>query len=558
MKSRHASFWWLIVCCLSIRALCMSSDTVESLVDITESAGISFTHHSGAFGKKFMPETMGAGCAFFDSNNDGLQDIFLVNGKDWPARKTTQKHHPALYLNQGHGTFKDVTASAGLALEMYGMGCIAADYDNDGDNDLYLLNLGKNQLFQNKGNGTFTNVTDSAGVGGDAWSTSGSWLDYDNDGWLDLFVGHYANWSIETDLWCSLDGTHKSYCTPESYQGVSPRLYRNKRDGTFEDVTERAGILKPTAKTLGAVIFDFNEDGWPDIAVANDTEPDYLYQNRGDGTFIEVGVMSGIAFSENGMARAGMGMDVGDYENNGQFNLIVGNFTNEMIALFRHEGFGLFTDVAAQAQIGLKSLPFLTFGLFFFDFDLDGHEDMFAANGHVEDQIATVQKNITHAQRPLLFRNQGNGRFLEIGPTLGQTFQRRLVGRGAAYGDIDQDGDLDVLVTANNGRPTLFRNDGPPHQWIRFQLQGTRSNRSAIGARVKVRANNAVQHKLVKAGNSYCSQSELVLTFGLGNANTVDQVDVIWPSGAKATFKDLISHKTYLLVENRGVRVLRD
>jgi len=557
MKIWHTCLWLLWIFLIPRIGSCVDTGHTRTFVDITESAGIAFEHHSGAFGKKYMPETMGAGCAFFDFNNDGQQDILLLNGTNWSDTETTQTHTPALYENQGNGTFKDITASAGLAVEMYGMGCAVADYDNDGDNDIYFLNLKQNFLFRNNGDGTCTDVTKTAGVGLSDWSTSCSWFDFDKDGWLDLFVGNYVNWTIKTDLWCTLDGVHKSYCTPESYQGVSPRLYRNRGNGTFEDVTEHAGISKPNAKTLGTVIFDFNEDGWPDIAVANDTEPDYLFQNMGNGTFMEVGIMSGVAFSETGMARAGMGMDVGDYENKGQFNLIVGNFTNEMIALFRNEGNGLFTDVSAQAQIGITSLPFLTFGLFFFDFDLDGHEDVFAVNGHVEDQIAKVQRNITHAQRPLLFKNQGNGTFKEVGLTLGSTFQRPLVGRGAAYGDIDGDGDLDVLITANNGRPSLFRNDGPSHRWIRFQLQGTKSNRSAIGARVKAKVKDAVQHKLVKAGNSYCSQSELALTFGLGTAKLVDETDVIWPSGAKETFHDLSPGKTYLVVENQGIKSTR-
>lgn len=554
MKIRRACLLSLGICLIPNMGMYAGTGSVRSFADITESAGISFKHHSGAFGKKYMPETMGAGCAFFDFNNDGLQDVLLVNGRDWPEKKTTQTHTPALYQNQGNGTFIDITNSAGLGVEMYGMGCAVADYDNDGFNDIYLLNLGKNILFRNNGDGTCADVTQTAGVGLDTWSTSCSWFDFDNDGWLDLFVGNYVNWSPGTDLWCTLDGTHKSYCTPESYQGVSPRLYRNQGNGTFEDVTERAGILKPNAKTLGTVIFDLNEDGWLDIAVANDTEPDYLYQNRGNGTFTEVGIMSGMAFSESGVARAGMGMDVGDYENRGPFNLIVGNFSNEMIALFHNEGNGLFTDVAAQAQIGLRSLPFLTFGLFFFDLDLDGHEDVFAVNGHVEDQIAVVQRNITYAQQPLLFRNQGNGAFQEIGETLGDAFRRPRVGRGAAYGDIDNDGDLDVLITANNGSPTLLRNDGSGHNWVRFQLRGTQSNRSAIGARVKVHVNESVQHKLVKAGNSYCSQSELVLTFGLGNSKKADRVEVMWPLGTKEIFEDLMGNRTYTLVETQGIQ----
>lgn len=525
--------------------------------DITESAGINFKHHSGAFGKKYLPETMGAGAAFLDYNNDGYQDLLLINGRDWPSQKTEKVYTPALYQNTGDGRFEDVTHQAGLAHELYGMGCGIADFDNDGFDDIYLLNLGPNILFKNKGDGTFMDVTEGAGLGLTEWSTSCCWLDYDKDGHLDLFVGNYVVWSEEKDLWCTIDGTNKSYCTPESYQGVSPRLYRNQGDGTFTDVTQQAGIYQPHAKTLGCVAFDFNEDGWPDIAVANDTQPDYLYENNGDGTFFEVGVMSGLAYSETGMARAGMGMDVADYDHQGRFHLIVGNFANEMIGFYHNEGNGLFTDFAPRTKIGLTSLPYLTFGLFFFDADLDGHEDILAVNGHVEDQIAVVQKSVTYAQRPLLYHNQGNGQFTEIGTACGEGFTRPLVGRGAAYADIDLDGDLDVLITGNGGSPRLLRNEGSKHNWLRFKLQGTTSNRNGIGTRIKVHTPNRVQHKLLKAGNSYCSQSELYLTFGLGVSKTVDQVEVFWPSGHRDTHKNVGASGAYLLVEKQEIKILK-
>lgn len=521
-----------------------------SFVDVTDSAGINFKHDNGAFGKKYMPETMGAGCAFWDYNNDNRQDVFLVNSMHWPEATEGQAPPCALYENRGDGNFVDVTKKAGLASPQYGMGCGMADIDNDGDDDLYLTNLGKNRLFRNNGNGTFTDVTDQAGVGVTDWSTSCAWLDYDKDGWVDLFVGHYVVWSVDKDIRCTLDGVTKSYCTPESYQGVSPRLFRNRGDGTFDDVTESAGIYQPHAKTLGNVIFDVDGDGWLDIAVANDTQPDYLYQNLGDGTFMEVGTMSGIAFNENGTARAGMGMDVSDYDHQGRFSLVVGNFSNEMIGLYRNEGNGLFIDTAAQALIGVRSLPYLTFGLFFFDVNLDGHPDLLCANGHVEDQITQVQKTITYRQRPLLYLNQGNGRFDEVGTTAGADFSHPMVGRGAAYGDLDADGDLDVLLSPNNDRARLLRNDSShENNWVRFKLQGTKSNRNAIGSVLKLHLGATTQSQLVKAGHSYCSQSEWTLTFGLGKAKKTGRVEIHWTNGLKESFTGVTANRHYLMVE---------
>jgi enediyne biosynthesis protein E4 len=545
----------LLSCLVSVCAP-LRADTI-SLQDVTKAAGISFQHHNGAFGKKYLPETMGAGGAFLDFNNDEYQDLLLINGRDWPSRKTGKSHTPALYQNTGKGKFEDVTKKAGLARDMYGMGCGIADYDNDGWDDIYLLNLGPNLLFKNNGDGSFTDVTERSGLGLAHWSTSCCWLDYDKDGHLDLFVGNYVVWSEDTDLACTLDGVNKSYCTPESYQGVSPRLFRNQGDGSFADVTQSAGIFQANAKTLGCVAFDFNDDGWPDIAVANDTQPDYLYENSGNGSFMEVGIMSGLAYSETGMARAGMGMDVADYDHQGRFHLIVGNFSNEMIGFYYNEGNGLFTDFAPRTKIGLASLPYLTFGLFFFDVDLDGHEDILGVNGHVEDQIAVVQQSVSYAQRPLLFRNQGNGEFAEIGSELGDSFTRPLVGRGAAYADIDLDGDPDVLITANGGSPRLLRNEGSSHNWLRFKLQGTTSNRNGIGARVKVHSQGRVQHKLLKAGNSYCSQSELRLCFGLGELKVVDQVEVFWPSGHRDVHKNVQAPGAYLLIEKQGISPLK-
>ncbi len=361
-------------------------------VDVTAAAKIAFKHTSGAFGKKYLPETMGAGGAFLDFDNDGWPDVFLVNSKNWPGRPGGP-FYPALYRNNRDGTFTDVTKAAGLAVELYGMGVAAADYDNDGWPDLYVTALGGNRLFRNLGDGRFADVTARAGVGGipNGFGTSAMFLDYDKDGKLDLFVANYVAWSIDKDLFCTLDGKTKSYCTPESYQGQSPTLYRNKGDGTFEDVTQKAGLFNPSSKSLGVALLDLDNDGWPDLLVANDTQPNKLYRNNGNGTFTDVGVTAGIAFGETGVARAGMGVDAADYSGSGRSSVIIGNFSNEMIGLYHNEGNGLFVDEAPTSAVGQASLLTLAFATFFFDYDLDGRLDIFAGNGHVADDIGAVQ-----------------------------------------------------------------------------------------------------------------------------------------------------------------------
>ncbi|HKV38695.1 MAG TPA: VCBS repeat-containing protein, partial [Blastocatellia bacterium] len=473
--------------------------------DVTAAARIDFKHNSGAFGKKYLPETVGSGCAFLDYDNDGWQDILLINSMDWPGHKGPKKSYPALYHNNHDGTFTDVTREAGLAVEMYGIGCAVADYDNDGYEDIYITCLGPNHLFRNLGNGKFQDVTAKAGVGDSKFSTSAIWFDYDKDGKLDLFVCNYVDWVIDKDIFCALDGKNKSYCTPEAYKGQSATLYHNNGDGTFEDVTKKAGLYDPACKSLGVAVIDYNNDGWPDLFVSNDTQPNKLYKNNGNGTFTDVAMTAGVAFSEAGVARAGMGVDAGDYDGGGRPSLLVGNFSNEMIALYHNEGTGLFLDEAPADGIGKASLLTLTFGCFFFDYDLDGLLDVFALDGHVADDINAVQPKVTYAEPPHLFRNLGKKSFEEVTARMGPGLDRSVVGRGAAYGDIDNDGDLDLLITTNNGPAKLFRNDGGnQNNFLRIKLAGTVSNRDGIGARVTVTLpSKAKLSAMVKSGSSY-------------------------------------------------------
>jgi hypothetical protein len=522
--------------------------------DVSTAAGVRFKHTSGAFGKKYLPETTGAGCAFLDFDGDGWQDIFLVNSMEWPGH-VTQKSYPALYHNNHDGTFTDVTRAAGLAVEMYGMGVTAADYDNDGWIDLYVTALGSNHLFKNMGGGKFVDVTAKAGVAAGGFPTSAMWFDYDRDGKVDLFVGRYVEWSIEKDLFCTLDGSHKSYCTPESYKGQTALLFHNKGDGTFEDATQRAGLLNPASKALGVAMLDYDGDGWPDVFVANDTQPNKLYRNNGNGTFTDIAVAAGIAFSEAGAARAGMGVDVADYDRSGRPSLLVGNFSNEMLALYHNEGAGLFIDDAPATAVGSASLLTLTFGCFFFDYDLDGLLDIFAANGHVADDIGNVQPKVKYAQPPHVFRNLGGRKFEEMNTRLGPALQRPIVARGAAFGDIDNDGDPDVLINVNNSPALLLRNDGGNrNSWLRIRTVGGPSNRDGIGAKVTVTLESGTKvWGLVHSGSSYVSQSELPLTFGLGSSSRVAKIEVAWPSGRVDSVPSVAANQAITIQEGKGL-----
>jgi len=520
--------------------------------DITKAAGIGFVHTSGARGRKYLPETMGSGLVVFDYDGDGRPDLFFVNSEEWPGNHGKPAYQ-ALYRNRGDGTFEETTAKAGLKVEAYAIGAAAADYDNDGDEDLYVNALGPDHLFRNRGDGTFEDVTRAAGVGDPGFGSSATWIDYDRDGWLDLFVCNYVEWTPKTDIYCTLDGANKSYCTPESYKGATNRLFRNRGDGTFEDTSEKARILDPTGKSLGVVAFDSDDDGFIDLAVANDTQPNFLYHNRGDGTFEEIGRTAGIAFSEEGKARGAMGIDAADYDGSGRESLVIGNFSNEMLALYHNEGRGLFIDDAAAAGIGQPSLLTLAFGCFFFDYDLDGRLDIFVANGHVENEIQAVQPSVTYAEPPHLFRGGPDSRFEETTAKVGSDLAVPRVARGAAAADFDGDGDLDIAVTTNNGPAALFRNDGgSANGFVRLKLAGAggRSNRDAIGARVALTSNGRTQVRTVRSAASYASQSEMVLTFGLGPAAAgALTADVRWPDGTSSRFEGLVPGRTLTLTQ---------
>jgi len=522
--------------------------------DITAHAGIHFTHNNGAFGKKWLPETMGPGCAFIDYDNDGYPDIILIDGTDFPGHPHAGATTLKLYHNNHDGTFTDVTRRAGLAVPMIGFGVAVGDYDNDGFDDIFISALGQSHLFHNNGNGTFTDVTKLAGMWGPSeFSTSAAWVDYDRDGKLDLVVANYVQWTEQGDLYCTLDGAHKSYCTPESYKGTSVRLWHNLGNGKFEDATQAAGLGDPTSKSLGIAILDANGDGWPDILITNDTQPNKLYLNKKNGTFEERGVPAGIGFSEDGVARAGMGVDAIDYDRSGRPSVLISNFANQMVSLYHNEGNGLFVDEAPQSEVGRATLLTLGFGCFFFDYDNDGWPDIFVADGHIEDQIEKVQKRVSYAEPPHLFRNMGGGKFTEVTEKMGKSFASPKVARAAAYGDIDNDGFLDVLLTTNAGQAYLFHNEGGTNHSLRVKLVGTKSNRDGIGAVVRVNAGSDKQWKMLRSGSSYLAQSELVLTFGLGAQIKADTIEIQWPSGQVDKLLNVNAGQTVTVEEGKGI-----
>jgi len=497
---------------------------------------------------------MGPGCGFIDYDNDGYPDIILTNGEDFPGHPHGGATTLKLYHNNHDGTFTDVTRRAGLAVPMFGLGVAVGDYDNDGYDDLFVTALGQSHLFHNNGNGTFTDITKSAGMWGPSeFSTSAAWVDYDRDGKLDLVVANYVQWTTESDLYCTLDGAHKSYCTPESYKGTSVRLWHNLGGGKFEDATQKAGLGDPTSKSLGVTILDYNDDGWPDILIANDTQPNKLYVNKKNGTFEERGVAAGIGFSEDGVARAGMGTDAADYDRSGYASIIISNFANQMLSLYHNEGNGLFVDEAPQSEIGRDTLVTLGFACFFFDYDNDGWPDIFVADGHIENEIERVQKRVSYAEPPHLFRNLGSGKFTEVTEQMGKSLATPKVARSAAYGDIDNDGFPDILLTTNAGPAYLYHNEGGTNHSLRIKLVGTKSNRDGIGAIVRLYSGNDRQWKMLRSGSSYLAAHELVLTFGLAAHAKADQLEIQWPSGQIDKLSNVNAGQTITLQEGKGI-----
>ena len=508
--------------------------------------GIAFTHVNGAAGKKWMPETMGGGVAIVDFDFDGRPDLLFVSGSYWPGdpRGATQKSALSLYRNEGNDgaglpRFRDATREAGLESVFYGMGAAVGDYDNDGRDDVYVTGLGRNRLYRNRG-GRFEEVATRAGVRDSGWGTSAAFFDYDGDGFLDLFVCRYVDWSPEKDLWCTLDGNSKSYCTPERYPGTASHLYRNKGDGTFEDATKQAGVWNENQKALGVATHDFDGDGQIDFVVSNDTAPNNLYRNRGNGTFEDVGVPAGIAVDDAGRSRGAMGVSWGDTKDGAGATLAIGNFSNELKSLYWTDTGEVFLDESPRSGVGPTSFLSLTFGLFFFDADLDGRTDLLLANGHVEPTVQAVQKNVTYRQAPILYWNAGDAKFIPLAGKVGDLDQP-LVARGAAYADLDGDGDLDVVIVENGGPARVFVNRVDRREKsVRVRLVGAgRSNRTAVGARATAVVAGRRQTREVSGGESYLSAPEKTLTFGLGGASRIDSLEVRWPDGVKQTWRDL-------------------
>ena len=532
-----------------------ASGVAFSFTDVTSSAGLGeFRHVTGAIGDKWFPESMGSGGGFIDYDGDGWQDVLLVGGGRWAKEKVQPAQALWLYRNNGDGSFSNKTSEAQLdKIAEYGFGIAVADYDNDGDQDFYFTTLQHNMLFRNE-SGKFVEVGKAAKVAGEAtWSSSAIFFDADKDGHLDLYVGNYVDWSPEKDLWCTLDGKTKSYCTPELYKGVPGRFYHNNGDGTFNDQTEAAGFAASPGKTLGLSECDFNRDGWPDLVVANDTQRNLLYKNKGNGTFEELAAYSGVAYDENGRARAGMGIDVAVVDNSEAETIFIGNFSKEMIGVYRYIGNDLFTDRAAASKIGRPSLMTLTFALFLFDVDLDGDLDLFTANGHVQEDIEITQDGIAYREPPHLFLNDGNGFFSDEAAKIGGVLQQPLVGRGAAYADYDRDGDLDVRVTENGGPVHLWRNDlSNAHHYLRVHVRGAQSNRDGIGTRVVAKLDTLRMERCIRTGSSFLASLEKVATFGLGAKTQFDSLLVYWPSGRVDRFANVAANRELLLLEGEG------
>ncbi len=508
--------------------------------------GIDFTHVNGAQGKKWMPETMGGGVAVLDYDGDGKPDLLFVSSAFWPGdpRTASQKSSLALYRNEGNDAaglprFRDVTRRAGLARVFYGMGASVADYDNDGKDDVYVTALNRNFLFHNLG-GRFEEVSSKAGVRESGWGTSSAWLDFDGDGRLDLYVCRYVDWSPEKDLFCTLDGSTKSYCTPERYPGTPSHLYRNAGDGRFVDVTDASGTGSANQKALGVAPWDFDGDGRVDLLVANDTAPNNLFQNRGDGTFQDVAIPAGIAVDEAGRARGAMGAAWADTRNGKGFALAIGNFSNELKSLYWTETGEVFLDESPRSGVGPSSLLDLTFGVLFFDADLDGRMDLLLANGHVEPTVQAVQKDVSYRQAPALYRNAGDGRFEPLGARSGD-LASPLAARGAACADLDGDGDVDLVLVENGGPARVYLNPtDAPNRSVRLRLEGAGgSNRDAVGARVTASIEGRTLTQEVSGGQSYLSASEKTLTFGLGAAPKIDSLAIRWPDGRTQTLTDV-------------------
>jgi hypothetical protein len=545
--------------CLSVLVSATSAPDVQ-FADITQSSGIDFMHQNSATSNKYLVETMGGGVALLDYDNDGRLDVFFTNGakiedpmpQGRVPDKSARPFWNRLYRQNADGTFTDVTEKAGLTgmpQNQYGMGVAVGDYDNDGSDDIYVTNYGSNTLYRNGGDGTFTDVTARAGVTGGGWSASAGFLDYDNDGKLDLFVSRYVNWSFQTNRYCGEQKPgYRAYCHPDNYDGMTNVLYHNEGDGRFTDVSSKAGIANPAGKGLGVSFADYDDDGFVDVYVANDSVQSFLYRNNGNGTFTEAGLLTGVGFNEDGKTFAGMGVDFSDYDNDGHPDVVVTDLSNERYMLFRHNGDGSFRDVTNTSGVGGATLPFSGWSVHLFDYDNDGWKDMFAAQGHVMDTIEKTSPNLRYLQPPLLLRNE-SGRFVRA--MAGEVFQKDWAGRGAAFGDLDNDGDIDVVVSNAGQKAVVLRNDGGNRRhWLGIRTVGTRSNRDGIGCRVKVVSPSGMsQYFTVNSAVGYLSASDPRIIVGLDRDSTARLVEIRWPSGAVQKFDNVAAGQTLVATE---------
>ena len=558
MKRRSNSIGILILTLIAIVAQGIPIRPVNAaphiqFVDVTQAAGIHWKHVDGRSGQKYFMETLGSGAAFFDYDKDGDPDLYLVNSAPLPGYVSQEIPTNCLYRNNGDGTFTDVTEKAGVGDTGYGHGCAVGDYDNDGNLDLYVTNYGVNRLYRNNGDGTFTEVAESAGVTEPRWSTGCAFADYDRDGNLDLYVVNYIVFDIDENPWCGFkEKGIRAYCEPDNFTAQSDTLYRNNGDGTFTDVTKTAGIYNTTGKGLGVVWGDYNNDGTPDIYVANDSTENLFYHNTGDGTFEEVGFMVGVALSEDGVAENGMGTAFGDWNNDGWLDLTVTNYAQQTNTLYHNDADGFFTDATAMTKTAQLTYPYLGWATAFIDYDNDGYQDLFVANGHLHENLAELGQEGTYGQRNLLFRNNtANGTFTEVSESLGPGMQLEDVSRGATFADYDLDGDIDIVVTNSNTAPRLLRNDGGNRKnYLQLRLTATHGSTDAIGARVKITTGNLTQTREVRSGDGYLSQQDLILHFGIGDYERVDRIEVVWPRGTQQLIQNVSANQVLSLEEN--------
>jgi hypothetical protein len=526
-------------------------------VDAAPSAGIRFQHDNAATGEKYLIETMGGGCGWIDYDQNGLFDLYLVNGA---ATKAYAPHKPlraALYRNNGDGTFTDVTEIAGVGAEgLFGMGVAVGDYDNDGFPDLLVLGYGRCILYHNNGDGTFTDVSQKAGVENmGRWASSAAWFDFDNDGRLDLVIANYVDWNPETNYYCGDKGPRmRSYCHPDVYHGQAPTLYHNNGDGTFTDVSKESGVGAQPSNGLGVLTFDYDNDGWQDIFISNDNMPNFLFHNNRDGTFTETAYLAGVAVSGDGYSEAGMGVDAADTTGNGRMDLIVTHLDQQLGRLYRNLGPEGFEDATLRSKLSYATFKLSGFGTCFLDYDNDGRRDLFIANGHVLDNVKQYRPDVTYAEPKLMLRNTGGGILEDVSNRLGPDLMRPRVSRGVAVGDFDNDGDLDLLVSNNGESPQLLRNDGGNvNHWLEILLIGTKSNRDGVGARLKLTADDMVLYDQRKGGTSYQSAPDPRLHFGLGQKTKVDSLEIVWPSGMVTRLSDLPADQIIAVEEGKGV-----